>query len=702
MSFLAPLFLLGGLVVGLPILFHLIRRATRERKVFSSLMFLLPSPPRLTRRNRIEHLLLLVLRCVVICLLAFGFARPFLKQALTASAGSTGTRILLLVDTSGSMRRANLWSDARSKVNSILRNAAPADQVALFTFDRQMTPLFTFDQWNAAPAAERAALVSDKLAGTSPGWGSTQLGSALVQAAEILDDTGGKRSADHARIELITDLQEGSHLEQLQGYEWPKGTEVSIDVLKPRAASNASLQLVSEAEDATAKSPGSARVRVSNSAGAKREQFKVGWASAEKSGFAGRPIDLYVAAGQSRIVSVPISSTASPDRILLQGDDEEFDNLVFASPPETARLNVTYIGIEADTDPKQALYFLRRALQETRRQAVRVSPHLPGDIVSSAEAQASCLFIVTAPLSGESAEALRGQVLAGKTLLIVTSAASMRTTLGRLLGSDGFKLEEVHPDNYAMLGEIDFRHPIFAAFSDPRFSDFTKIHFWKYCRLDATGLSRARVIAKFDSGDPALVETPLGAGRILILTSSWQPESSQLAVSSKFVPLLYSILEGSGAPAPLPAQYWVGDVVPLGPFSVNGQSALTVRLPDGSQVNQSAAETNFFRTGIPGIYTVASEQASKKFVVNLDPSESRTAQLPLEELERLGVPASRQASASRVADERKSMLQNAEAESRQKLWRWFISGTLVVLLFETWLAARTARRGLVSMNMLPS
>src|SRR6185369_91858 len=118
MSFLAPLFLLGGLAVGLPILFHLIRRTTREQKVFSSLMFLSPSPPRLTRRSRIEHLLLVLLRCIVIGLLAFGFARPFLKQAMTAPLDSARKRILLLIDTSASMRRANLWPDARSKAET--------------------------------------------------------------------------------------------------------------------------------------------------------------------------------------------------------------------------------------------------------------------------------------------------------------------------------------------------------------------------------------------------------------------------------------------------------------------------------------------------------------------------------------------------------------------------------------------------------
>src|SRR5436190_20436399 len=106
MTFLAPLFLLGALAVGLPVLFHLIRRTTRERTVFSSLMFLLPTPPRLTKRSRLEHWLLLLLRCLALALLALGFARPFFKQISPAdSGGAPAKRIAVLVDVSASMQR---------------------------------------------------------------------------------------------------------------------------------------------------------------------------------------------------------------------------------------------------------------------------------------------------------------------------------------------------------------------------------------------------------------------------------------------------------------------------------------------------------------------------------------------------------------------------------------------------------------------
>ena len=72
MSFLAPLFLVGALAVAAPIIFHLIRRTSREKITFSSLMFLRPTLPRVTRSSRLENIFLLLLRCLVLCLLALG------------------------------------------------------------------------------------------------------------------------------------------------------------------------------------------------------------------------------------------------------------------------------------------------------------------------------------------------------------------------------------------------------------------------------------------------------------------------------------------------------------------------------------------------------------------------------------------------------------------------------------------------------
>ncbi len=55
MNFLSPWFLLGAALIAGPILAHLIRRATRQRVSFSAMRFLQASPPKLDRKNRIQH-----------------------------------------------------------------------------------------------------------------------------------------------------------------------------------------------------------------------------------------------------------------------------------------------------------------------------------------------------------------------------------------------------------------------------------------------------------------------------------------------------------------------------------------------------------------------------------------------------------------------------------------------------------------------
>ena len=66
--------------------------------------------------------------------------------------------------------------------------------------------------------------------------------------------------------------------------------------------------------------------------------------------------------------------------------------------------------------------------------------------------------------------------------------------------------------------------------------------------------------------------------------------------------------------------------------------------------------------------------------------------MPVEDLERLGVPVKQLLTRPPRAEEAKRrQLASAELENRQKLWRWLIVLALVVLLAESWLAGRTAR-----------
>ncbi len=68
------------------------------------------------------------------------------------------------------------------------------------------------------------------------------------------------------------------------------------------------------------------------------------------------------------------------------------------------------------------------------------------------------------------------------------------------------------------------------------------------------------------------------------------------------------------------------------------------------------------------------------------------AALSPDELEQLGLPlAPAEVDAAKIA-ERQVMARGVETEGRQKLWRWFVIGALLILLVESGLAGLTARR----------
>ena len=118
---------------------------------------------------------------------------------------------------------------------------------------------------------------------------------------------------------------------------------------------------------------------------------------------------------------------------------------------------------------------------------------------------------------------------------------------------------------YALLSELDLRHPWLAPLNDPRFSDFTKIRFWKHrqLRLSESAAKQCRVVARFDSGDPAWLEAPRGAGRVVLMTSGWQPRESQLGVSSKFVPLMATLVDLGWRKPPPTVSYESGTIIDL-------------------------------------------------------------------------------------------------------------------------------------------
>lgn len=686
MSVLSWLYIAGVVLVGVPIFLHMIRRTPHGRVPFSTLMFLQPSPPRMTNRLRIEHWLLLLLRALAVVLIALAFARPYWRESEQQTLERGGRRIALLVDTSASLRRAGLWQQSNERVASVLKDLQPTDSLAVFAFDATLTPLLRFDEWEQLAPEARKPVLDERLGKLSPSWRGTDLGLALSEAVAAVSERGAKTQATAVEIVVVSDFQQGGRIESLQQFQWPDGIRVRPEVLKAKTENNAGLH------PAASLSREEIKARIENATNASGERFSV---AVEALGVPQADVpakqDVLVPPGQSRVLKIGEIDSASAWRVVLTGDDEPFDNAVYFSKAAPRRVAVAYYGKDSADDPQALRFFLERAFLPTPEREVEFlaysaeQPMLAGD--------RPALAFVTGPIETTAVQTLGKQVEDGLRVVLIAADPELTKLAFAIAGQEAVEISEAKLANYAMLSNVDFEHPLFSEFSGAKLADFTKLPIWKHRVLDPKSLKEARLLARFDgeAAAPAIIELPRGKGSVIVSLFGWHGDDSRFVLWSKFVPMVNHLLTHALGTAPLPRGLTVGDRLPL-PADV---TEVTVTAPSGTA--QSVAGSQAFVLTEPGIYGVSIPTADpQKWAVNLDPLESRTTALTTEELKSLGLPLTEAAAA--VTEDERRQLQSRELEARQKYWQWLITAGIVVLMLETWLAGRTARQQAAAMQ----
>jgi hypothetical protein len=685
MGILTPIFLASLAALGVPLIFHLVRRTPRGRQEFSSLMFLRPTPPRLTRRSRLDQILLLLLRLAALALLGLAFARPFLRESALLSVNDLPRRrVAILIDTSASMRRGDLWQQALAAARRELDDLTPQDDVALYAFSDRLQTLAPFASENAAATASALDIARGELKRLQPTWQIGNLGLALTALAGELDAASDVQQAlADPQIVVISDFQKGTRLDALTAYDWPQRVRVVPRPLALKKKTNASLQLLVNREDSDDIEP---RVRVANAADSDQDQFWVRWIDQRKNA---PETAIYVPPGESRVLRLPRpEGHLQADRVALRGDDQDFDNEFYVVPPRPQQVALTYLGDDAADDAQGQQYYLRLAAAGDPLRQVAIRQIAKDQALDLA---ASRIAVATRKLSGAEVAALQAFVTSGGTLLFSPADAAAAESLGQLLDDVSMEKPQAgRAGDFVLPGEIDFSHPLFAPLAGSRYNDFTKIHFWRHAPVSLKADAKTTVLARFDDRSPWLLSRALGQGRLFACTSSWSPDDSQLAVSSKFVPLVGNLLDiASGSTRPMEG-VTVGDAVP-----VPGGSVVTN--PSGSK-SRAGAEAPYTGTTEPGIYRVAGGDGDQAFAVNLPASESDTAPMALEQLDQLGVRRTaalgREDRLARLRQER-----DAELEGRQKVWRWLLAGSLMFLIGESLWAGFAARSSAAKMEM---
>ena len=135
LAFLAPLFLLGLGFLIWPVLVHLVQKDRREVVEFPSLMFLERVPYKSTRRQKIRHWLLLLMRLAALAALIAAFARPFFdRDDIALAAGPVAGEVVILLDRSYSMGYGDRWADALAGARQAVGQLGPEDRGSLIFF----------------------------------------------------------------------------------------------------------------------------------------------------------------------------------------------------------------------------------------------------------------------------------------------------------------------------------------------------------------------------------------------------------------------------------------------------------------------------------------------------------------------------------------------------------------------------------------
>lgn len=622
MSFLSPWFLLGALAVVVPILLHLRRKEVAPAYEFSAVRFLRRAPYEQQRPRHLHDLLLLLLRAAAVVLLALAFARPY----IVGGDGSVSKTTVIALDTSFSMDAPGRFARARDAAQKAVASVPAGQRVAVVRFDDHATLVV---QPSLDRGAARAAIAT-----LSPGAGATEYGAAFAAAGRAIGPDGGK-------IVIVTDLQGGFGSSPSPG-SLPENVELSVRDVGGGLENLSVGRLALNGDSVVAQVVNHGVKPHTPSVSLWLNDRSVAEASPTIEPGATAAVPLLARLPSSGVVRVTVVDPEGPP-----ADNERY--LVLDPPPAPSVL------VLAEAPKGEDLFYLRAAVQsaDPARRVLFESlsgPERNGLTAATAHERQVIVVIGSRGLERSTRASLAQYVRDGGALLIAANPALDAGTLDEIVGERSLlRIESasgaVFPTSFA---PVDARHPIFAAFGDAT-TNLGEAQFASAVRVVAG--AGGRTIARFTNGLPALVDQPVGKGRIVVFASDLSGEWNTFPRQPSFVPFVLETLRYLSDLRAQPAERLVADV------------------PAGV-----AAKPGVVRLGTP----------PRLVAVNVDLRESTTARVSVERFT---------AAVRRVSVETRTGDANArEREASQHLWRFALMAMGLFLLAEGLFGHRLAAR----------
>jgi len=596
---------MGLAAVALPILIHLFTRARAKPIPFSSLRFLKQLQNQKIRRIKIRQILLLLLRTLAVLFLVLGFARPTCRTQ-SGSGARSRTSAVLLLDNSASMaleeQGESLFAAAKEAGAHIIEQMQPGDELYLCTTTDTLegTERRAFHDFQAFRRRLEATPLSFRATDISAGMRFAQ---NLLQSAHNVNK----------ELYLLSDMQAtGFAADSLPAREFHL-RQYAVPLLVSHPANLAVTGV---------------RLRSAILERGKTVEVEVTLANSGQEPGRTKLVQLFIHGQRvaQRTVSLERGTTAQElfrfiiDRdgwiegyVQLEDDALMEDNLRYFTFYVPERLNVGVIG-----ERTAGSELLQLALQSSADSSafLRLFTVVPERSSGLAIDSLQLLLLHdVSRLPDAVVERIGAWHSRGGGIILVLG---QRTDIGwynaRLAPALGLSpvLAAFGEGGHFSLGRVDGTHPVFSGIFEGAEIQFARPQFNFACR--AASAPDQHALLSFSTGDPYLYEVRRDEGALLVFTSSFEPEVSDMAYRTIFAPLLHrsiSYLAAHGQNRGI--ELSAGEVLRYRLAGQELQKQLEIHRPDGGVdlvhpgITASGAWIDHAATGIPGLYSLRAD-----------------------------------------------------------------------------------------------
>ena len=658
-SFEAPA-LLWGLALGAsPIIIHFLNKRKYRETNWAAMRFLLEAVRKNSRRLRIEQLVLLAVRTLILLLVCLALAEPLIEELGAFFRPRQPAHKIIVIDASASMgllsREESLFERAKAAGRMIVEQGRQGDVFNLVRLSN-IPPAVIVPE----PAYESSKVIGEIAQMQLPD-GSGDLLACLDKVEELL-----KLEPEVSRKEVyvISDFQrttwsaasaaEIARIKAVLKKIDESGSLVLIDIGQSDAANVAVTALESLDPFVTTARPARFKATLRNFS-AERVTGRLLELLVDDKLVEQRAVDLNAGGEAVENFSIPLAY-AGERRIMarLHQDALAVDDQRWVVVPVKERVRCLCVnGGNSGHLPGKATDYLELALAPAGSASLRPGSSLPGSlalgssgpdrsqieptVIDEGELQGfdlstyDCVFFCNVRMFTErEAQMIEAFLKGGGGVIWCLGDQVSSENYNQILYRQGTgplpaKLGNRHGDAqrrdeaYAF-DPGDFSHPLLSAFQgNPDAGlETTLSYVYIQAALPAPGnptqgnpiQNQSRVALAFDSGDPAIVERQFGRGRSLLVTTSVDERWGTWPLWPSFLPLVHEIVQYSVAGRWGDRQRLVGDALSeIFPATAADVDASVVR-PDGQTQSarvvreESSSRFTFENTSTAGIYEV--------------------------------------------------------------------------------------------------